>query len=234
MLATVIDERPVWVTIPTIGYSPHLIPLINELERDRAIDKIILTVNLEEYVEPIQEFFEFGGPTIEVLETWPLGKSLYHGWNTAIEMARQANAFLAVFNDDIRLLDLNSVSRISGLLSENPTYAIAGLNWQESPENTSPGAKPLRQVTGSYRNLGVGGFAWVCDPHKVELVPDDFVWWFGDDHIFISAEKDGHLLGIANHIHVEHADSTTSGTQEWINEAVNKDIDAFRRIWPGR
>lgn len=231
-----IEDRPVWVTIPTIGYSELLIPLINTIERDRAVDKILLTVNLEEYVEPVEHFFRFGAPGIEVLETWPQGKSLHHGWNTSIELARKENAWLAVLNDDIRLLEPDAISYVSRLLADNPAYAIAGLNWQEPPESTRPGAHPLRQVHGSYRHHGVGGFAWVCDPHKVSLVPDDLVWWYGDDHIFLSAERDGHLIGIATHVHVEHSHAHTagSGTQDWIHDAVANDQVAFQRIWPGK
>lgn len=231
-----IDDRPVVVAIPTIGYSPLLIPLVNELERDRAVDRILLTVNLEEYVEPVQDFFRFGAPTIEVIETWPLGKSLYHGWNTAIELARKEDAWLAVLNDDIRLLSPGAISHISVLLADNPSYAIVGPNWQEPPESTSPGAHPLRQVHGTYRHHGVGGFAWVCDPHKVTLVPDDFVWWYGDDHIILSAERDGHLVGIASHVHVEHEHALTanSGEHDWANEYIPSDTAAFHRIWPGQ
>lgn len=231
-----LNNRPIWVTVPTIGYSPYLIPLINEVERDWAVDKVLLTVNQEKYVEPVQDFFRFGEPNIEVLETWPQGVSLHHGWNTAIEMARKENAWLAVLNDDIRLLRPGAISHVSGLLADNPSYAIVGLNWQEPPESTRPGAPPLRQVHGSYRHHGVGGFAWVCDPHKVALVPDDFVWWYGDDHIFLSAERDGHRIGIASHAHVEHVSGLTahSGSESWIHEAVAKDVVAFQRIWPGQ
>lgn len=231
-----INDRPVWVTIPTIGYSELLIPLVNALEQDRAIDKILLTVNLPEYVEPIQDFFRFGEPTIEVVETWQLGKSLYHGWNTAIELARKENAWLAVLNDDIRLLEPNAVSHVSGLLADNPAYAIAGLNWQEPPESTRPGAHPLRQTHGTYRHGGVGGFAWVCDPHKVELIPDDFVWWYGDDHVVFAAERDGHLLGIAEHVHVEHVNALTaeSGEHNWALDAISGDHEAFQRLWPDK
>ncbi len=230
-----LNNRPVWVTIPTIGYSPLLIPLINEIERDRTVDKILLTVNLEEYVEPIQDFFRFGEPTIEVLETWPQGKSLHHGWNTAIELARKDDAWLAVFNDDIRLLTPYAVSQVAGLLADNPAYAIAGLNYQ-GPESASNGARPLRQTHGTYRHGGVGGWAWVCDPHKVDIVPDDLVWWYGDDHLVLSAERDGHRVGIASHVHVEHVNELTasSGEQDWTHDAKVQDHVAFQRLWPGR
>jgi hypothetical protein len=232
----VIGNRPLWVTVPTIAYSHYLIPLINELERDRAIDKIVLTVNLEQYVEPIQDFFRFAEPTVEVVETWPQGISLYHGWNYAIEMARKENAWLAVLNDDIRLSTPDAISTVTGLLASNPAYAIAGLNWQESPEHPATGAHPLRQVHGSYRHYGVGGFAWVCDPHKVVTVPDDYVWWYGDDHIFLAAERDGHRIGIATDVHVEHVNELTasSGEQDWTQTAKDEDHDVFQRIWPGQ
>lgn len=231
-----IAGRPLLVTIPTIGYSPYLIPLVNELERDRAIDRIILTVNLEEYVEPIQEVFRFAEPTVEVVETWPQGKSLYHGWNYAIEMAQKEDAHLAVLNDDIRLLEANAISQVAGLLANNPSYAIVGLNWQGSPESADNGARPLRQTHGTYRHGGVGGWAWVCDPHKIVQVPDDFVWWYGDDHIVFAAERDGHKVGIANNVHVEHVHELTaaSGEQDWTHEAKVHDQEAFARIWPGK
>lgn len=231
-----IGDRPLWATIPTIGYSPFLIPLINEIERDRAVDKILLTVNIESYVEPIQDFFRFGEPTIEVIETWPQGKSLHHGWNTSIELARKENAFLAVLNDDIRLLEPNAISTVAGLLANNPSYAIVGLNWQDSPESASNGARPLRQTHGTYRHGGVGGWAWVCDPHKIETVPEDLVWWYGDDHIVLAAERDGHQIGIATYVHVEHVNELTanSGEQNWTHDAKEQDYVAFRRIWPGK
>lgn len=229
-----LGDRPVWVTIPTIGYSPYLIPLVNELERDRAIDQILLTVNLQKHVDPVRDFFRFGEPTIEVVETWPQGKSLYHGWNTSIELACKENAWLAVLNDDIRLLTPNAISHVAGLLASHPSYAIVGLDWSETPESADSGARPLRQVHGSYRHHGVGGWAWVCDPHKIVQVPDDIVWWYGDDHIFLSAEKDGHKLGIANHAHVEHYNEFTasSAEQDWTQTAKITDHEAFRRIWP--
>ena len=109
------------------------------------------------------------------------------------------------------------------------------MNWQDTPESTSPGARPLRQVHGTYRRHGVGGFAWVCDPHKVVLVPDDFVWWYGDDHIVLSAERDGHFVGIATHAHVEHGHALTanSGEHNWTHDAIPGDREAFKRIWPG-
>lgn len=231
-----LNDRPLWVTIPTIGASPLLIPLVNELERDRRIDRILLTVNLVEFVGPVQAFFRFGAPSIEIVETWPLGKSIHHGWNTSIEAAQKEDAWLAVLNDDIRLLEPLAISHVAGLLAEHPAYAIAGLNWQESPEKTKPDAKPLRTVSGSYRHYGVGGWAWVCDPHKVEQVPEDLVWWYGDDHIFLSAERDGHKLGIANHVHVEHVNSLTANSEGhgWTHEAIPGDHKAFQRLWPGK
>jgi hypothetical protein len=229
-----LNNRPLWVTIPTIGHSPLLIPLVNELEKDRAIDKIVLTVNLEEYVEPIQDFFRFGGPTIEVWETWQLGKSLYHGWNTAIEAARKEDAFLAVLNDDIRLFEDYAVSRVAQLLADHSSYAVVGLNWQDSPDQREAPSQ-LRRVHGSYRHHGVGGFAWVCDPHKVDTIPQDIVHWGGDDFIFLRAEGSGHNVGIANHVHVEHpAPETTSVTQPWTYEARGNDRKVFERYFPGK
>ena len=230
------NERPLWVTIPTIGQSEHLVPLLREIEQDDAVDKIILTVNLQEYVAPLRMFFNNARPKIEVVQCWRRGKSLHHGWNFAIEYARKFDAQLAVLNDDISLSEPRAISQVAGLLAEYPSYAIVGLNWQETPESTSPSARPLRAVHGSYRHHGVGGFAWVCDPHKVSLVPDDFVWWYGDDHIFLSAERDGHKIGIASHVHVEHVNALTanSGDHNWTHEAISGDTDAFRRIWPGQ
>jgi hypothetical protein len=226
-----LNDRPLWVTIPTIGYSGHLIPLLQHLERDKEIDKILLTVNLAEYVEVIEDFFHICEPKIEVIDTSEQGVSLHHGWNTAIERAREANAWLAVLNDDIELMTPNAISHAARLLDDDPTYAIVGLDWHDPAGSSFP---PIRQTHGTYRHGGIGGWAWVCDPHKVTLVPDDFVWWYGDDHIVFSAERDGHKVGIAAHIHVKHVNELTAASQEWTHEAKAQDAEAFRRIWPNK
>jgi hypothetical protein len=231
-----LKDRPVWAVIPTIGYSELLVPLVNHLEQNDNVDRILLTVNLEEYVEPIKEFFRFSEPNIEIIETWPFGRSLHHGWNVAIEMARQANAWLAVLNDDIELMASDAVAKVAEVMAAHPSYAIVGMNWLEDPENTAPGAEPVRRVHGTYRNHGVGGFAWVCDPLKTDTVPCDFEWWYGDDHLVWSAEDRGYKVGIANHVHVKHVNSLTanSGNHDWIEEAKTRDEISFRRIWPGK
>lgn len=230
-----IEERPVWVTIPTIGYSPLLIPLVNELERDSRIDRILLTVNLQEYVEPVKEFFRFAEPNIKVLETWPQGRSIHYGWNLSMIMAQEANAWLAVLNDDIHLFEPNAISTVARLMSDNRDYAIVGLNWQETPEATDPSAPALRSVTGSYRHYGVGGFAWVCDPHRTQRVPEELVHWGGEDHIIFQAQNAGYKIGIANHVHVEHSHpETTAKAQEWTQQAKEQDRITFDRLYPGR
>lgn len=229
-----LTERPLWVTIPTIGQSELLLPLVRELQRDENIDKVILTVNLEEYVEPIRSFFSGAEAWVEVVETWEQGPSIYHGWNASIKRAREANAYLAVLNDDIRLFEPNAITYSALLLEERPRYAVVGLNWLQPPTVQPPSAQ-MQSVKGSYRHHGVGGFAWVCDPHKVETIPDDLVHWGGDDFIFFRAEDAGYRLGIANHIHVEHpAPETTAHYQSWTHDARIKDREVFDRYYPGR
>lgn len=224
-----------WVVIPTIGYSKLLISLIKDLQQDKLIDKIILTVNQKEYVDQIKKIIGFDNPAIEIVETWLMGKSIHHGWNAAIEMARRENALLAILNDDIRIMRYDSISIVARILSDNPSYALIGLNWQ-TPDNADDVDRELRQVHGSYRHGGVGGWAWVCDPHKIVLVPDGLVWWYGDDHIFFSAEQDGHHIGIANNIYVEHINEHTanSGDQNWTHDSKEKDYKKFQRLWPGQ
>lgn len=231
-----IDDRPVWVTIPTIGQSPLLLPLLRDLEADQKVDRVFLTVNLEEFVVPVQEFFGRAYPFIEVIETWQHGKSLHHGWNTSIRDARDSDAWLAVLNDDIVLREESAVGDVAHLLSRSPRYAVIGLNWKESPDNTPHNAPAIKKVKGTYRNQGVGGFAWVCDPHKVVEVPSSFEWWYGDDHIMLSAERDGHLVGLASHVHVEHQESLTTRSSglDWMKDSIAGDIETFRRTWPGK
>lgn len=184
----------------------------------------------------IEECFKFAEPNIELVATWCMGISLYHGWNYSIELAKKEDAWLAVLNDDIQLFEDKSVSTVAGVLADSPSYAIAGLNWLEPPQSTPVSARPLRQVHGSYRHHGVGGFAWVCDPQKIRTVPESLVWWGGDDAIFFYAEEDGHKLGIANHVHVQHENELTANSdgQEWTHTAKEQDRHAFELLFPGR
>lgn len=223
------------MTIPTIGQSELLLPLVRSLEQDDAIDKIILTVNLEEYFEPVREFFRFAGPKVIVMDMSYAGRSIHHGWNNSIMWAQDSNAYLAVLNDDIRIFDPQAISQVARLLAESPKYALIGLNGHEAPDSTPEGAKSVREVHGSYRHHGVWGCAWVCDPHKIETVPDDLVHWGGDDFIFFRAMDAGYKLGIASHAHIEHpAPETTAFYQPWTHEARGRDREAFDRYYPGR
>lgn len=231
-----IGTRPVWVTIPTIGHSNLLVPLIRHLEEDDRVDQIVLTVNLEDHVDTVREIFRFCEPNISIVETWCLGRSIHHGWNTAIQKAREADAFLAILNDDIELVEHDAVYEVAKTLNADPSYAVVGMNYFESPEKTKPDARPVRPVHGSYRHHGVGGFAWVCDPHKVHTVPESLVWWGGDDYCFFRAEEDGYKLGIANHVHVTHVNEATAGSGkcEWAQHAKEQDRIEFNRLFPGK
>lgn len=231
-----LGNRPVWATIPTIGYSDLLVPLIRHLEEDDRVDHILLTVNLEDHVETVREVFRFCEPNISIIETWCLGRSIHHGWNTAIQKAREADALLAILNDDIEVLTPNGVYEAARLLHSDPSYAVVGMNYFEPPGQTKPNAKPVRPVQGSYRHYGVGGFAWVCDPHKIPTVPESLVWWGGDDYCFFRAMEEGYKLGIANHVHIKHVNEATagSGEHEWAQQAKEQDRIEFDRMFPGK
>jgi hypothetical protein len=139
---------------------------------------------------------------------WPF----YRMWNDAWQQSAEAGYdAVALLNDDIVLHPESLAIAYKRLMASN-SMGIIGLNYDRPVAN---GARPLAKtklVSGSYRNFGIGGHAFIVRSSTWGIVPpidEEYVIWYGDDELFANMELAGYKLGIAIGAPVDHQASTT-------------------------
>lgn len=209
----------VLAVIPTIGESPLLPDLLHLLGEEKV--DVLLLINRDGVV--------FTTPaTTNVL--WLPGLSIYREWNLGVGIAQRAGYDVAaILNDDIELAP-GALRRAAGLLVDSSMVA-AGLDYFDGAADRQPA---LRQVRGTYRHGGVGGFAFLVKPEFYLGVDEQFEWWGGDDDLMFQYEAQGHTVGIADGCPVTHVSETTARRHLWTYEARARDRERFEAKYPGR
>jgi fructose-specific phosphotransferase system component IIB len=205
------------VAIPTIGEAPGLGTLVRQL-LDDDVDEILLLVNRPGINLPDVV------PSHRIIIMETEGPGIYPGWNTAIRYAAISRAKLAILNDDIKLRHERSISLAASIMLDYEPQDLVVLGFNYGIYRNDP---EVSYVNGSYRNGGVGGFAFMVDSTRCPMVDEQFEWWGGDDDLFIQVEKAGHKLGIANTLTVDHLSETTARNHLWTYEARLRDRDRF-------
>lgn len=205
--------------IPTIGEAPQLTELLDVLLVD-GCEQIWLTVDSREAELPDAAIDRMGIGIIY------LDRPIYRGWNFGIINARCNNIrYLAILNDDVEL-EPGAVPAAVELMKANPDVGLIGLDYR-------PGRRPrdVRRVTGSYRQGGVGGWAFVLDTSLLVECDESYEWWFGDDDLFLQVERLDKRLAIADGCHVSHKGETTARNHPWTGEAKLRDQIRFQEKW---
>lgn len=209
------------VTIPTLGTSPYLLPLLEHVLADSVVKEVLLTVNLPnidlDHVKNVDD-------RIQVVDLSDKGVSIYHGWRYAIHKAKWHNTYLTILNDDITFTCENPITNGIAHFVEDPNLAVLGFNYREAVPNSS-----LRSyIWGSYRHGGVSGAAFMVDPVLCAEPDPRYCWWFGDDSLFIDTSNRGKAVAIANYLTYDHVSETTARNHQWTFDARHKDIELWR------
>jgi hypothetical protein len=180
-----------FVHIPTIGQSPYLPRLLQDLEY-APIERIWVLQNGRPERRPAIEVICRGiRPMYRCQYRYDAATSLYAGWNEAIRKAQaeaqrhQQEVRLHVFNDDI-VLGPNVVYKLTLALDAESDITLAGYGI-----HLGDGNKPIstrhRDVTGTYREGGINGCAWVLRIRSTDTwvpqIDERFEWWGGDDDL---------------------------------------------------
>lgn len=209
------------VAIPTIGMAPQLPALVEECNAAGAYTN--LYVNREDVDVP------FHGAAARYAF---LGCTIYQCWNYAIKYAAQCGYdALAILNDDITLHP-DALTMTAKLLLEADDVVIAGLDWlkRDCPPQ-------LVRCHGGAMYGGVGGYAFVVKPDRCPLVDEQFIWYYGDDDLFLTTERQGGAVATAWGCGVDHSPRTTSRhfpEFDELGEIVQGDMALFRKKWGRR
>lgn len=234
------------VVIPTIWESPYLPSLLDVLEQDNNVFKVVLVDNSTETSllggtpvwapigtpvwAPISRLKENG----RVLLLNTNGLSIYAAWNIGIQMGDAEDEYVACLNDDL-VLPAGSLAAAEAAFDspcpQNAEWGLIGLNYFE-PNGPVDATAPVKEVVGTYRTTGFGGFAFVLPPDS-PFADEKYNWWYGDDDLGERIKATGRKLGLATGAPVDHpAPGTSSRKHPRPPEHYEQDLARFRRIWP--
>lgn len=195
------------VFIPTLGRSPVLATLLATLEADDAVEEIMVGDNGADQAPA-------AGGKVAVLDLRTV--PFYAMWNQAITAAaRRTDTRLAILNDDIAL-PLGAVGRLAVALDEHDLTVVC-------PDYHRTGGTGVELVTGTYRQGGICGFAFLVDAARCPLIDTRFRLWFGDDDLMWKVAKAGGRMGILRGVPVDHLHSQTVATVPWAADAWAED-----------
>jgi hypothetical protein len=224
------------VTIPSIGCSPLLPDLLDTLCDEPGVSSILLIDNaprgrpaealtLERGTSDVRMALNTG--FISYIKVDP-SNSIYWAWNQGIIEGTERREDIAILNDDL-ILPRGSLRFASKALSTG--FTLMGLNYF-NPQGPV-GNLEIKEVHGTYRTGGFGGFAFVVAPGCPEVDPR-FRWWYGDDDLAHRIKSQGGRLGIAMGAPVSHPTPSITGNQQpWLGKAIGEDTTLFRSLWPG-
>jgi hypothetical protein len=224
------------VLIPSIGCSPLLPDLLDVICDEPGVSSIMLIDNAR-HGTPAQTLAYDKGTSdvrmamntgfINYIKVDP-SNTIYWAWNQGIIEGGERKEDVAILNDD---LVLQRGSLRFGAKALSTGYTLMGLNYFD--HSGAVGNLPIKEVHGTYRTGGFGGFAFIVAP-GCPLVDDRFRWWYGDDDLAHRIKAQGGRLGVAMGAPVAHPTPSISGNQQpWIAEAIGHDAALFYNLWPG-
>jgi len=155
------------------------------------------------------------------------GANIHQVWNRGMDVAEARGAdWCCVLNDDITLEPYGPF-RIAELLADRPDVWIAGFDYEEHEREV------IREVGGSFREHGVGGFAYMIRPNVGLRYDERFNWWGGDDDLVWTCLDRGAKAVVVEGVHVQHPDggNTTGRHYPELMGGVSADWELLMEKW---
>ena len=217
------------VGIPSKERFDLLRPLLEQLLDDYAVDKIYVCDN--GYTGKDQDYlWDMECARLEVVEA--RHKNIYGMWNYCHLLARIEKAdTLTLLNDDVSI-PFPFVSPLSKALVDNPDLWVIAPDYQGRNTVRHEGGV-IDRVTGTYKDHGMPGFAFMLNMSKFLRYPFDesYGWWFGDDDFVNTVELEGGKIGVLNGVTIQHV-GTATGKNYDFSEQIAKDAERYKSKWP--
>lgn len=214
------------VCIPTIGRSSFLPAMLDTIEKHAPDATVMAMDNLCD--EQSMKVIRLIGRRPGMEWHGRPGVTIYDQWNNALARGEAEGRVVALLNDDL-VLHPAALQLAEQDLLARPEYALMGMEYRN---HVGPGSG-IREVIGTFRTGGFGGFAFLVAPGPWR-VHEGFRWWYGDDDLANCIRiSHGRRLGVSGQAHVVHPVASTTGNQfAWTSEAAAEDAALYRRLWP--
>lgn len=156
------------------------------------------------------------------------GLNIHQVWNLGMDLAESQGAeWCCILNDDITL-QRGAVELVMKMVGHQEDVWIAGFDYEGHE------VVKVRRAVGSYREHGVGGFAYMIRPDVLGLRYDErFNWWGGDDDLIWTCLKMGGRAVVVEGANVSHppGGNTTGRHYPELAEGIKEDYDLIRAKW---
>lgn len=217
------------VAIPSRYQIELLTKLVKSLLKDEAVSQILVMDNgYKDHEKAFLDSLCVTYPSVTVVEK--PGWSIYEMWNAAFLFAKKIspNANLALFNDDLTV-PVDCISTLAKALEDDESL------WVVSPNYLPEVAEGVRYVSGTFKNHGMAGFAFMFNVSRFIDPPFDESWefWGGDDafaHLVISS---GGKIGIVEGTPIGHVGGASSSKRNDIPAMINRDVERMKKkgLW---
>lgn len=211
------------VAIPSRSNWNGLISVIGHCEQAEAVEKVLVYDN--GYSSEYQQILDDMGVRVDAN-----GWSFYKMWNDPW-MRASVEKFdaVALLNDDINLAP-GSLAEAFEVLMSSENIGLVGLNYERRVKLGVSKSAGSRSASGSYRNHGIGGHAFLVKASTWGVVPpidERYYLWYGDDELFANMARFGYELKIALGAPVDHEESTTANKHPELLAKTSLDRELF-------
>lgn len=181
MLRDVYPEK-ITAVIPTKSNFEGALAVVENLEKDRAVEKIVVVADgtsaYKKYSELLAEKEKVQ------LEQVELGAGIHVMWNIGVQIARETDTAVIFINDDVVLGD-NCAGTLASLLAYDESVGIVcpAYDYRKFSEITQDVSSVCN---GRYDGTGgLGGFCMALpkDLTKEFLFDESMKWWYGDNDV---------------------------------------------------
>ena len=160
--------------------------------------------------------------------------NIHEMWNYGIEsaLADPDVTAIAILNNDLDFGPL-SMTECAKALTVQPTLAAVCPNYDGRTIPPGGVVTTTEICAGRYDGTGgLAGFAMVLarDFAETYRFPEDCTWWYGDNDLVLTAQKQGRKLGIVGAATVEHLDGGGQ-TGDWMSNEMREITEADRQVF---
>lgn len=205
--------------IPTKSNFDDLYSLIGNLQRDEAVDQIVVIADGSNAYGILSQTL----PEEVVLLFVPLASGIHKMWNMGMDYLKGSGLHLAIVNDDVHLTE-NAMSTICDLLERRPEIGLV---------NPSPNQNETEEFIGSE---GFGGFCMVLAADLVDewRFDERMMWWYGDNDVIVwTSRVKKRLTGYTGLCHGLNNRSATivNDPPPNFHADINNDAKLFQEKW---
>lgn len=216
--------------IPTKSNPEGLKALIESLEKDNHVSKIVIIADGDSAFDSCQNLFNSKKIVLEKVEE---GSGIHKMWNIGIDHANADDTSVAFINDDV-VIDNNACGVLASVLEHDKNLGLICPDYDD--RQVSSWITEVKDTCrGRYNGTGgMAGFFMVLakDLAKTWKFDESMKWWYGDDDVLNWTIQQGKKAAIVNIAKCSGNESFTINNDPPLN--FNKTVENDKKIFESK